>query len=196
MLIFIGLLNICLSSDLYQPQQKQLLLSWKQKIGSIWHTLPATLQTPHVNQKDQTSWQKLSSLSRRSSLQNWHRFSPDHGGWPVRHPSPARENLTFLPYQNNSMIQQRRSDPNIKFSSSYPSSINIRSDGIVTNTRQLLYPLEFSGYKTCKASEKDGEKYSPGFGVDKKTQLSETELDSRMESLCLSVTEHALGLDK
>ena len=116
MLILIGLLNICLASDLYQLQQKQLLLSWKQKIGIIWHTLPATLQTPHGNQKSQTSWQTLSSLSRRSSLQNWHRFSPDHGGWP----SPARENITFLPYQNNSMIQQRRCDPNIKFSSNYP----------------------------------------------------------------------------
>ena len=122
MLIFIGLLNICLVSDLYQPQQKQLLLSWKQKIGSIWHTLTATLETPHGNQKIQTSWQKLSSLSRRSSLQNWQRISPDHGGRPVQHPNHARENITFMPYQDNFMFQQRRSDPNIKFSSSYSSS--------------------------------------------------------------------------
>ena len=122
-LIFIGLLNICLASDLYQPQQKQLLLSWKQKIGSIWQTLPATLQTPHGSQ---TSWHNPSSFSRRSSLQNWHKFSLDHVGHPECHPSLRRENLTCMPFQGNSMFQQRRSDPNIKFSSSYPSGINIK----------------------------------------------------------------------
>ena len=129
MLVFIGLLNICLNCDLYQPQQKQLLLSWKQKIGSIWHTLPTPLQTPQSNQKSQRSWHNPSSFSCRSSLQNWHRISPDHGhgGHPVRHPSHARENITFMPYQDNFMFQQRRSDLIIKFSSSYPSSINTRS---------------------------------------------------------------------
>ena len=40
------------------------------------------------------------------------------------------------------------------------------------------------------------EKYSPVVDVERKTQLVETELDDRMESLCLSVTEHALGADK
>ena len=193
MLIFIGLLNICLASDLYQPQQKQLLLSWKQKIGSIWHTLPAPLQAHHVNQKSQTAWHNPSSFSRRSSLQSWHRFAPDHGGRPDQHSIPAIENLTFLPYQNNSMIQQRRSDPNIKFSSSYPSGINIRSGSLGTNTRQPAYPAEISGYKTCKASDAAGSEYDDS---DRKTQLAETEIDNMMESLCLSVTEHALGLDR
>ena len=141
MLIFIGLLNICLTSDLYQLQQKQLLLSWKQKIGSIWNTLPSTLQTPQSNQKSQTSWHNPSSFSRRSSLQNWHRFSPDHGEPPVRHPSPARENLTFLPYQDHSMTQQRSSDPNIKFSRSYPSSINTRSIFMVSKQIFLRFLL-------------------------------------------------------
>ena len=95
------------------------------------------------------------------------------------------------------MTQQRSSDPNIKFSSSYPSSINIRSGSLVTNTRQLAYPAEFSGYKTCKAraaagSEYDSSEHGEKYG-DRKTQLAETELDTRMESLCLSVTEHALS---
>jgi hypothetical protein len=205
-LIFLGLLNICLTSDLYQPQQKQLLLSWKQKIGSIWHTLPATFQTPQSNQKSPTSWHNPSSLSRRSSLQNWHKFSPDHGGRPVQCPSSGRENLAFLPFQDNSIVQQRSKDPNLKFSSSYPSGINTRSGSLVTNTRQLAYPAEFSQYKACIAraaagsdygdSEHFGDKYSPGADGGRKKQLAETELDTRMESLCLSVTEHALGLDK
>ena len=111
------------------------------------------------------------------------------------------------------MFQQRRSDPNIKFSSRYPSGINIRSGSLGTNTRQPAYPAEISGYKTCKASTaagseivnqcetfeyslESGERYSPGVDVDRKTQLAETELHTRMESRCLSVTEHALGLDK
>ena len=85
--------------------------------------------------------------------------------------------------------------------------MNIRSGSLVSNTRQLAHPAEFSQYKTCKAraaadagseygDSDHGEKYSSGADVDKKTQLAETELDTRMESLCLSVTEHALGLDK
>ena len=91
------------------------------------------------------------------------------------------------------MFQQRRSDPNIKFSSSYPSSINNISGSLVTDTRQLVFPSEFSGYKTCKASDAAGSEYDDS---DRKTQLAETEIDNMMESLCLSVTEHALGLDK
>jgi hypothetical protein len=103
------------------------------------------------------------------------------------------------------MIQQRRSDPNLKFSSSYPSSINVRSGRLVTDTRHLAFQAEFSGYEPCKTRAAAGyeygdcehvEKYLPGVDVDRKTQLTETELDTRMESLCLSVTEHALGLDK
>ena len=121
-----------------------------------------------------------------------------------------------MPYQENTLFQQRRSKQNIKFSSSYPSGINTSSGSLVAYTRHLAYPVEFSQYKTCKAKAatgskkedqsdifdysleiggKDGDEYSPG-DVDRKTQLADTELDTRMESLCLSVTEHALGLDK
>ena len=83
--------------------------------------------------------------------------------------------------------------------------MTIRSGSLVTNTRQLGYPEEFSGYMTCKTSAAAGSdyrdsehdrKYSSADDVDRKTQLAETELDTRMESLCLLVTEHALGLDK
>ena len=91
------------------------------------------------------------------------------------------------------MFHQRRSDPSIKSSSSYPSSMNIRSE-----MGSLAFPAEFSSYKTCKASAAADDEYGDsdyGDG-DRKTQLAETELDTRMESLCLSVTEHALGLDK
>ena len=97
-----------------------------------------------------------------------------------------------MSYQENFMFQQRRSDPNIKFSSSYPSSIKIIIGSLVSNTRQLASPEEFSVYKTCKAmaaagseygDSEHGEKYSPGDVVERKTQLTETELDTRMESL-------------
>ena len=33
---FVSLLNICLGSDLFSAQQKQLFLSWKQKIRVLW----------------------------------------------------------------------------------------------------------------------------------------------------------------
>jgi hypothetical protein len=121
-----------------------------------------------------------------------------------------------MPYQENTLFQQRRSEPNIKFSSSYPGGINTSSGSLVACTRHLAYPAEFRQFKTCKAKAatgskkedqsdifdysleiggKDGDEYSPGYDVDRKTQLAETELDTRMESLCLSVTEHALGAD-
>ena len=123
----------------------------------------------------------------------------------MQHLIPARENVTFLPYQENSMIQHIRSDPNIKFSSSYPSSINIRSGSLVSNSRQLAHPAEFSRYKTCKAGgAAAGSEYGCDYGDseygekygDRKTQMLETKLDTRMESLFLSVADHALGLDE
>eukprot|EP00091_Calanus_sinicus_P006266 TRINITY_DN16880_c0_g1_i1.p1 TRINITY_DN16880_c0_g1~~TRINITY_DN16880_c0_g1_i1.p1 ORF type:complete len:271 (-),score=45.98 TRINITY_DN16880_c0_g1_i1:190-954(-) len=40
-----SLLDLCLSRDCYLPRQKRLLISWKQKLYSIWGPLPSPHQT-------------------------------------------------------------------------------------------------------------------------------------------------------
>ena len=67
MAIFSGLLDLCLSSEAYSTQEKQLLVSWQQKIVTIWGPLPAPSQEPH--QKPSHFWQFPPSF-RRYSLQN------------------------------------------------------------------------------------------------------------------------------
>ena len=67
MAIFSGLLDLCLSSEAYSTQEKQLLISWQQKIVTIWGPLPAPSQEPH--QKPPHFWQFPPSF-RRYSLQN------------------------------------------------------------------------------------------------------------------------------
>ena len=210
-LIFTGLLDICLSNDSYQPHQKQLLFSWKQKVGTIWQTLPSLYQPNQHQQKTPKLWHHNSTLSRRSSLQNWHKCPISPGIFPVRHPSNLRDNLANIPHQYPKSFYHRRSVPNIKFSSSYPNSVNLRSNSVSATERKPLYSQDYFGYKIGKEKcpdPKEIEKSIKGTGysfddyhlINKLSKddpnLSEAELDTRMESLCLSVTDYALGLDK
>ena len=118
-----------------------------------------------------------------------------------------------MPPQYHTMFQQRRSVPNINFSSSYPSSINLRSSGLSANEIHPVYSPDFMSYTNSKAraiasrdiddpcdafgySKDLGEKLTSGSDDTSSTTAAETELDTRMESLCLSVTDYALGLEK
>jgi hypothetical protein len=125
-LLYVGLLDICLASDFYQPTQKQVFFSWKQRIGSIWCSLPATLQSIQGKSKMNYLYHPF-FVSRRSSLQNRYNLPPFPGVQSFRPSSPGREFLTLVPAQNRAMFQHRRSVPNIKFSSSYPSGIDMTS---------------------------------------------------------------------
>ena len=110
MLIFTSLLEICLISELYSSEQKQLLFSWKQKIEHIWYTMPASYQVPQRRQNSQGISPNLLPLSRRFSLQC---VSPSQR---VRHQNPSQEGNHVIPQHRIPMFHQRRSVPNIKFS--------------------------------------------------------------------------------
>ena len=215
-LIFTGLLDVCLSNDLYQHQQKQLLFSWKLKIGTIWQTLPSLYQPNQHQQKTPKLWHHNSTLSRRSSLQNWHKCPISPGILPFRPPSNLRDNLVNIPHKYPKSFHHRRSVPNIKFSSSFPNSVNLRSNSVSATERKPLYSQDYFGYKIGKEKCPDPQeveenikgvgysfddyhlinKLSKDEKVPSDPNLADTELDTRMESLCMSVTDYALGLDK
>ena len=68
MSMFSGLLDLCLSSEAYSAQEKQLLVSWQQKIVTIWGPLPPPSQDSH--QKPAHFWHQFPPSFRRYSLQN------------------------------------------------------------------------------------------------------------------------------
>jgi len=230
MAIFSGLLDLCLSNEAYSTQEKQLLVSWQQKIVTIWGPLPAPSQEPH--QKPSHFWQFPPSF-RRYSLQN---RDPRYSSLPWSCPRPpGPEPLPLLQasqlvYQPRpTSFQQRRSVPNIKFSMarrashedlsldfplySFPppdipphnlSLREVRGSPMSRSTEPPLVPppqlVDVSW--TQRQEEVIGEKHFSTEGSDPNGSQLETrevdsdmerELDSRLKSLCLSVTEHALS---
>ena len=190
---FTSLLDICLSSEFYQQHQKQLLLSWKQRIESILQFFPSTSQGHQLQHRTSRPWHQNTSISRRSSLQIW--SSPPRTFQPS---SPS----TFKHFQKGFQFQTRGSVPNIKLGSNYPNTSYTKEGG--KSTKEFMSSLS-SDFHLIKP---DTDSPRPTYLFENKADhkvleneenrnrsLDESELDSRMESLCLSVTEHALSYE-
>jgi len=125
------LLDLCLSRDCYLPRQKQLLLSWKQKLYSIWGPLPS----PHQNMspKEKTFQFKSPHISPCSyghhpSLQSgWAGWSQQH------HTEDNKERLTvpssvdtFQQRKDHPFLMPRNSAPNIGSSNLFSSPLSYK----------------------------------------------------------------------
>ena len=105
---FVCILDVCLSSPLYTPQQKQLYNSWKQKIRAIWSSSPFPL-TP--NSYVDSLGYSPKYVPRRYSLNTQTQM--------IRQFSPVR---TFLSSTKQATFHHRSSVPNIKFG--YPTTMS------------------------------------------------------------------------
>lgn len=127
---FTTLLDLCLSRDCYLPRQKQLLISWKQKLYSIWGPLPSPhqnvgqkeksfhLKTPHINPP---------SLGQHVGLPvNW-------AGWTHSPSEESKEHLSvpspgeaFQQRKDHPFLMPRNSAPNIGSSLMFSSPLSYK----------------------------------------------------------------------
>jgi len=160
---FVSLLDICLAQDCYGSHQKQLLQSWKHKLNSIW---------------------KGSSLNKKSKFKTKDVGSnDDKSSFPIS-------------YWNDIDHQDSNRDPNKKRLSLQTEEAKIRS----SYQHRFSLPL-YNARQGCKYSSDQAQqssllsssKHFRAVTKSSSTPLSEDELDSRLENLCISVTENALN---
>jgi len=123
-----SLLDLCLSCDCYLPHQKQLLLSWKHKLYSIWGPLPSPNQ--NTSHKDKTFHMKSPSMghpSLQSAYADFNTVPTTWAGWD-QHLNQDKERLTVPPLSESfnqrklhPFLMQRKSAPNIESSVLFPS---------------------------------------------------------------------------
>jgi len=129
--LFTALLDLCLSRDCYLPRQKQLLLSWKQKLYSIWGPLPSPHQ--NVSPKEKTFHVK-SPLISPCSYGNHSALQSGWAGWSHQHlPEDNKERLTVpssveasQQRKEHPFLMPRNSAPNIGSSNMFSSPLSYK----------------------------------------------------------------------
>jgi len=129
--LFTALLDLCLSRECYLPRQKQLLLSWKQKLYSIWGPLPS----PHQNVSPKEKAFNLKSPHISPCSYGPHAgLQPGWAGWNQQHnaednkerltvPSPGD---TFHQRKDHPFLMPRNSAPNIGSSLMFSSPLSYK----------------------------------------------------------------------
>ena len=151
--LFTALLDLCLSRECYLPRQKQLLLSWKQKLYSIWGPLPS----PHQNVSPKEKAFNLKSPHISPCSYGPHAgLQPGWAGWNQQHnaednkerltvPSPGD---TFHQRKDHPFLMPRNSAPNIGSSLMFSSPLSYKKrysfqDGVSCTKEVKLNKIKF-----------------------------------------------------
>jgi len=204
---FVSLLSVCLTRHCYHQHHKHLLQSWKQKLLSIWgHHLnlqkptgpgrkvkyqPEAATTNTINSFPISHWSardKPNRVNRPNRVENTHK-PRDSGEREARScssaVSPSAVTRKRLSLQNESdrpdqTFHHRYSLPILEPPNRGSSLVSINLD--YWDTSKLVLETKDAGDEYLKES-------SPSVSEE---LGSEAELDSRLECLCLSVTQSAL----
>lgn len=193
---FVSLLDICLGRDCYQHHQKQLLLSWKHKLLSIWTSAgPGNVKKSkmaHFKVKDE------SDPPLNFPISHWAGSEKEHTKHKILVKSDSlpesNDCISFnkkrLSLQNTtdkesmtSTFHHRYSLPlfNVKISE------NLTEKGNYWDNSQYVAKASIS--TTKGEDDNDWQKLSRNCSPEAE---AEKELDISLENLCLSVTENAL----
>jgi len=175
---FVSLLDTCLARDCYSQHQKQLLNSWKHKLCSIWNSAPAGAK----KSKNQFRHSKEDPSSSSATSNN---FPISH--WTAREKKPKQNysnkkndaDVTFPDISKKRLsLQHMTETPISSFQHRY--SLPLMKTGSFSNMVSVNLDqcaLEPAGAKQDESS----------------TDLfSDTDIDTRLKCLCLSVTKNAL----
>ena len=95
--------------------------------------------------------------------------------------------------------------PNIKFSCSNPASISLHGSNVPVGDSPNLFSTDMMRSNYASYNQRHGQPLKTEETIisseladegDNSRSVEETELNTRMENLCLSVTEHALSSEK
>eukprot|EP00090_Calanus_glacialis_P009571 TRINITY_DN17954_c0_g1_i1.p1 TRINITY_DN17954_c0_g1~~TRINITY_DN17954_c0_g1_i1.p1 ORF type:complete len:706 (+),score=139.80 TRINITY_DN17954_c0_g1_i1:343-2460(+) len=125
-----ALLDLCLSRDCYLPRQKQLLISWKQKLYSIWGPLPSPHQT--ISPKEKPFHLKSPHIPT-STYEPHPGLQPNWAGWSQHNTEDNKERLTvpsagepFHQRKDHPFLMPRNSAPNIGSSIMFSSPLSYK----------------------------------------------------------------------
>jgi len=132
-----SLLDICLSRDCYLPRQKQLLLSWKHKLYSIWGPLPPAHQQSVSHKQNVFQTQNNPQLATSNPFQCGYgqhsKLPSDWAGWAQNLHQENKETLSVPTMSDNfqhrkpyPFLLQRKSAPNIETFSAFSSPVSHR----------------------------------------------------------------------
>uniref|UniRef100_A0A2R5LNZ2 Putative rna-binding protein involved in translational regulation n=2 Tax=Ornithodoros turicata TaxID=34597 RepID=A0A2R5LNZ2_9ACAR len=175
--LFLMLVDKCLSHDSFSPTQKRRLFSWKQQVQKVWHPLPARRS---LDARRQGRWN--GALPANEALVG----SALGGLFPkgaVRVPGPSSLRLPPL----------RGAAPHLSF---FPDGGPLAMVMKRPSLQEHLNKPHVAVQRTHSAPVRPAVPvYKPSSGVRAPADNSanDPELNNRLESLCRSVTEHALG---
>ncbi|XP_067119817.1 protein Smaug homolog 1 isoform X2 [Centruroides vittatus] len=183
---FIMLIDKCLSHEAFTPLQKRRLFSWKQQIQKAWHPLPSRRSLD--SRQSRGKWSGIHNYQAgNGTLSQGTDFSAiaTAGSVAARRRAPPH-------YQHHnqrvSLVRQGLSGSQI--TQRNPLSVVIKRPSLqdhlkphvpVQRTHSAPVRPNPLASISCKTSE----------GNDSVVQ--DPEINTRLETLCLSVTEHALG---
>ncbi|XP_013776798.1 protein Smaug homolog 1-like isoform X2 [Limulus polyphemus] len=180
---FLVLVDKCLSHEAFTPTQKRRLFSWKQQIQKVWHPLPPRRSLDTRLNRGKWNCQTaqgndLGAAAAAGSVATRRRVSPQFQQSSQRPHMPRQQGFVATP--NLTQSPQRN-----------PLSIVIKRPSLqdhlkphVTVQRTNSAPVRPSPLSTSVFGEQ---------GEVGDTSSNDPEINTRLESLCLSMTEHALG---
>lgn len=193
---FVSLLDICLGRDCYQHHQKQLLLSWKHKLLSIW----ASAGSGNVKKSKMTNFKVKDENDSPLNfpISHWAGSEKEHSKHKILVKSDSlpetKETLSFnkkrLSLQNMTDKETHTSTFHHRYSLPLFNpkiSENLTETGKYWDNSQYLGKLSISTVKT----EDDNDWLNSNRNCSPEAD-AENELDISLENLCLSVTENAL----
>lgn len=174
--LFLMLVDKCLSHDTFSPTQKRRLFSWKQQVQKVWHPLPARRS---LDARRQGRWN--GALPTGEPV-------PGANGGPLprgaaRAPGPPALRLPPL----------RGAAPQLPF---FPDGGSLAMVIKRPSLQEHLNKPHVAVQRTHSAPVRPAVplyKPPPGVRAPADCSANDPELNNRLESLCRSVTEHALG---
>ena len=167
--IYMQLIDKCVNHEAFTPKQKKLLLTWKQSINRIWH--PQSQR--HPLDKQRKAWGNTFPLNvQKAPMQ----------GRPVRG-AGGKTGVQWTFNKRPLPVQAINSSGALPLYNTLPPPF-IPQSGLLQEPKQALHRTHSAPVKTPQSG---GQRSGP----------TEPEVNARLDDLCLSMTEAALGgMDK
>lgn len=183
---FVMLLDKCLGHEVFTPQQKRRLFSWKQQVQKICHPLPPRRS---LDSRQSRKWNTFNGTANGATQSAEFSNSSPGGSVTLRRRMPVQFQQ---PPQHMALAQQGISG---NFTHTQPGHRSPLSAVIKRPSLQDHMKPHVQIQRTHSAPVRPNPLPSSVFGKsDASTDgVNDPEINNRLESLCLSVTEHAIG---
>lgn len=193
---FVWLLDRALSHDAFSAKMKRRLNSWRIQVQSVWCSIPQPTHTGNL-----PSSNAATAMQQRHARNRWQHHSQFFSTPPGHHngfSSPRPQQQRFLPPPASTQSQTARSKMFTPATRSVPTNVAKRPS-LQDPLPQPVDTVHLTVKRTHSAPPTKPGSFMSGavLGFSSSLQGSDggvdPEINSRLESLCLSMTEHALG---